>query len=77
MIIRKGTGPTSIGKNRIGVVLKEQGRSSKWLAVQTSISRTQISGYVTNKNQPSLDNAFKIACALGVQMESLVWQEVA
>lgn len=59
-------------ENRIGEILKERGISSKWLAKKVGLSPTMISGYTTNRNQPSLSNAFKIAHVLGVQMEDLV-----
>lgn len=77
MIVNQGEENQQVSNNRIAVVLKEQGRTNKWLAAKTGISETQISGYATNRNQPSLPNAYKIATVLGVQMESLVRREVA
>lgn len=66
------TDMSAVIENRIGNILEEKGISSKWLAKQVGLSANMISGYVTNKNQPSLANAYKIANVLGVQMESLV-----
>lgn len=63
---------TSVKENRIGEILKERGISSSWLAKKVDLSANMISLYVNNKNQPSLQNAYKIASVLGLQMEDLV-----
>jgi putative transcriptional regulator len=47
--------------NRIKIILKEQGKSQKWLAEKMGKSYNMINSYVQNRRQPSLIDLFKIA----------------
>ena len=58
--------------NRIKVVLVEKHRTSKWLATQLGKGETTISKWCTNTTQPSLENLFKIACCLNVEITELI-----
>lgn len=58
--------------NRIRTILEKQGRPSSWLARELGMSANMVSLYCLNKSQPSLENAYRIANVLGVQMEDLV-----
>lgn len=61
-----------IMRNRIGEILKERGISAKWLAEKVDLSANMISLYAKNKNQPTLQNAYRIASVLDLRMEDLV-----
>lgn len=58
--------------NRISEVLKEQGRSQKWLASQVGRTRTAINAICQNIHQPSLKLLFEIAEVLGVESSELL-----
>lgn len=58
--------------NRIKEVLKEQGRSVKWLSKKTGKSYPSMSCYVRNHRQPSIELLFKIAGILGVNVSELL-----
>jgi len=58
--------------NRIKEVLKNKGISQTWLAEQTDKSYTTINEYSRNKRQPSLEDLYKIAEILNVQVSELL-----
>jgi len=58
--------------NRIKEVLKKKGISQTWLADQTDKSYTTINEYARNKRQPSLEELFKIAEILNVEVKELI-----
>lgn len=68
MIIEK----MSIQINRLKVVLVEQGRTGKWLAMQLGKDPSTISLWCSNKIQPSLETLDKIATLLGVDRRELI-----
>ena len=62
----------SIQINRLKVVLVEQGRTGKWLAMQLGKDPSTISLWCSNKIQPSLETLDKIATLLGVDRRELL-----
>lgn len=58
--------------NRLKVVLVEQGRSGKWLAMQLGKDPSTVSLWCSNKTQPSLEMLDKIATLLGVDRRELI-----
>ncbi|MDP3462323.1 MAG: helix-turn-helix transcriptional regulator [Bacteroidales bacterium] len=58
--------------NRIKEVLKEQGRTQRWLAQKLSKSFVNISNYCNNKIQPPLDVLSEIAKILDVDIRELL-----
>ncbi len=58
--------------NRIRVVLAEQGKRSTFLIEELKVSKTTVSRWVNNKQQPSLDNLGDIARLLKVRICDLI-----
>lgn len=58
--------------NRIKIVLLEQEKTNIWLAEKLGVSRTTVSKWCTNDNQPSVETLFKISEALQVQVVELL-----
>ncbi|WP_167343162.1 helix-turn-helix domain-containing protein [Nonlabens sp. SY33080] len=58
--------------NRIKDVLKEKGISQTWLAEKMDKSYPTINEYARNKRQPSLEDLFKIAEILSVDVKDLI-----
>ncbi len=58
--------------NRIKDVLKEQGRTQRWLAKKLNKSFVNISNYCNNKVQPPLDVLNEIAKILDVDIRELL-----
>lgn len=58
--------------NRIKEVLKEQGRSQKWLAEKIGKSTVMVTNYCTNKSQPKIELLFEIAKYLDVDARELI-----
>ena len=58
--------------NRIKVVLAEKNRTNKFLAESLSIDPSQVSRWVTNRQQPNLEKLLKIANALEVEIRELL-----
>lgn len=52
--------------NKLGKVLKKQGRSQTWLAEQIGRTRTSINAICANRTQPSLKLLYEIADVLSV-----------
>ena len=59
--------------NRIKVVLAEKNVQNKTLAEQIGVAQATMSKWVTNSSQPSLEMLVKIANALDVTLDELVW----
>lgn len=58
--------------NRIKEVLKDKGISQTWLAKQTGKSYNTINEYARNVRQPSLEDLYKIADILSVDVKELL-----
>lgn len=58
--------------NRIKDVLKEQGRSQKWLSEKLGISTASLSLYANNQISPKLDTLAEIAKWLDVDIHDLI-----
>ncbi|SNR14194.1 helix-turn-helix domain-containing protein [Tenacibaculum jejuense] len=58
--------------NRIKEILKEKGISQTWLAEKMDKSYPTINEYARNKRQPSLEDLFKIAEILSVDVKDLI-----
>ena len=58
--------------NRLKVVLVENGKTGKWLAGQVGKNEATVSGWCSNKMQPSLDMLVKIAELLNVDPRQLI-----
>lgn len=52
--------------NRIKIVLLENEKTNLWLAETLDVSKTTVSKWCTNDNQPTVETLFKIADVLGV-----------
>ena len=59
-------------KNRLKVVLAEQNKSGKWLALQLGKTENTISRWVRNINQPTVEQLFDIAKILNVDAKTLL-----
>ena len=58
--------------NRIKIVLLENEKTNIWLADQLNVSRTTVSKWCTNDNQPTVETLFKIAEVLEVDVCELL-----
>jgi len=58
--------------NRIKEVLKEKGIIQTWLAEKTDKSYTTINEYARNKRQPSIEDLYKIAEILNLEVAELL-----
>jgi putative transcriptional regulator len=58
--------------NRIKEVLKDKGISQTWLAKQMGKSYNTINEYSRNVRQPSLEDLYKIAEILNVEVKELL-----
>lgn len=58
--------------NRIKVVLAEKNRTNKFLVESLSVDPSQVSRWVTNRQQPNLETLLKIAKALEVDIRELL-----
>lgn len=61
--------------NRIKDVLREQGRTNKWLSAQLGKNEVTISRWCRNVQQPDLETLFQIARLLGVNVCLLLNEE--
>ena len=68
----KQFGQKSKMQNYIKEVLKNKGISQTWLADQTDKSYTTINEYARNKRQPSLEDLYKVAEILNVEVKELL-----
>jgi putative transcriptional regulator len=58
--------------NRIKEVLEQKGIKQIWLAEQLGKSYNMVHSYSQNKRQPSLEDLYKIAEILNVQVKELL-----
>lgn len=58
--------------NKLKEVLKSEGRSNKWFAEKMGKSDNTISLWVTNKVQPSLEDLYRAAELLQVEITDLL-----
>jgi transcriptional regulator with XRE-family HTH domain len=58
--------------NRIKEVLKDQGRSQKWLSEQIGKSYIIVTNYCNNNSQPSIPVLRKVAEVLDVDVRELL-----
>ncbi len=58
--------------NRIKAVLQEQGRTQKWFATNMEKTENTISLWTTNRIQPSIEDLYKAANLLGVDVRDLL-----
>ena len=58
--------------SRIKEVLKEQGRSQKWLSEQIGKSYIVVTNYCNNNSQPSIPVLRKVAEVLDVDVRELL-----
>jgi len=58
--------------NKLKEVLQSQGRSQKWFAKEMSKSENSISLWTQNKVQPSLEDLYKAARLLSVEVKDLL-----
>lgn len=58
--------------NRIKYVLEQKGIKQKWLAGQLGKSYNMVNSYVQNRRQPSLEDLYKIAEILDVEVNELL-----
>ena|ERR1700730_9416794 len=60
-----------IGINRLAVVLKEERRSNRWLALEIGFTETTISKWANNAKQPNIFIFYMIALALRRNLQDL------
>lgn len=60
-------------KNRLKVVLAEEGRTNKWLAEKLNKTEATVSRWCTNEMQPSLEMLYEIAEILNVDVRGLLY----
>lgn len=58
--------------NRIKDVLEKKGIKQKWLAEQLGKSYNMLNSYAQNRRQPSLEDLYKIAKILNVEVKELL-----
>lgn len=58
--------------NRIKEVLEHKGIKQKWLAEKLGKSYNMINSYAQNRRQPSLEDLYKIAEILNVEVKELL-----
>ncbi len=57
--------------NRIKAVLAEKDKTNLWLSEKLDMNKTTVSKWCTNDVQPTVENLFKIAKALDVDVREL------
>lgn len=58
--------------NRIKEVLEDKGIKQIWLAEKLGKSYNMVNGYVQNRRQPSLEDLYKIAKILDIDISNLL-----
>ena len=61
--------------NRIKEVLREQGRTNKWLSAQLGKNEVTVSRWCRNVQQPDLETLYRVARTLGVGVCALLVEE--
>jgi putative transcriptional regulator len=62
-------------KCKLREIMKEEGRTQKWLSERVEVSMTTMSSIVNEKSIPALPLAFKIAKTLNRQIEDIWYEE--
>jgi len=68
---------TSSIMNRIKDVLEQKGIKQKWLAKQLGKSYNMVNSYAQNRRQPSIEDLYKIAEILDVEVAILLIERKA
>lgn len=68
---------TSSIMNRIKDVLEQKGIKQKWLAEQLGKSYNMVNSYAQNRRQPSIEDLYKIAEILDVEVATLLIERKA
>lgn len=63
--------------NRIKDVLEQKGIKQKWLAEQLGKSYNMVNSYAKNRRQPSIEDLYKIAKILDVEVAKLLIERKA
>lgn len=63
--------------NRIKDVLGQKGVKQKWLAEQLGKSYNMVNSYAQNRRQPSLEDLYRIAEILDVEVKDLLTERKA
>lgn len=58
--------------NCIKRILKEQGRTQKWLAIQLNRSQNTVSSWCANHTQPTVEDLFLIGKLINVNPKDLL-----
>ena len=58
--------------NRIKIVLQDKGLTQTWLSEKLGKSYNMVNGYVQNRRQPSLEDLYRIAEILQVDVKELL-----
>jgi len=58
-------------QNRLKEILAERGISQTWLAKKVGVTRGNISNLINNRQQTTIEIAFKIADELNLQIEDI------
>jgi len=58
-------------RSKIGEIIEKKGYRKKYVAEQIGVSANQLSNWITGKNYPTVDKAFRLAEVLGVSVEDL------
>jgi putative transcriptional regulator len=58
--------------NRIKEILENKGIKQTWLAIQLGKSYNMVNAYVQNRQQPRLEDLYRIAEILGVDVKDLI-----
>jgi len=58
-------------QNRLKEILAERGISQTWLAKKVGVTRGNISNLINNRQQTTIEIAFKIADELDLQIEDI------
>ena len=61
--------------NKIGDVLRDQGRTNQWLANQLGVNYVTVSRWVRNTQQPGLETLYRVANVLGVPVCDLLVED--
>jgi putative transcriptional regulator len=61
-----------IKMNQIKKVLKQQGRTQAWLAVQLDVTKSTMSSWCNHHSEPNLTYIYKASDILNVQLTELL-----
>lgn len=62
--------------NRIKLVLEEKKIKQNWLAKELGKSYNMVNSYVQNRRQPSIEDLYKIAAILEVDVRDLLINKI-